>query len=282
MVRNGMNRDFEARIILCINSVLNYLRSCGVSNNVVGFNMFGDASKEFDLVAEDILVNCIVKALNDVLIVGEERGVRKYGRGEWVAVIDPVDGSTNFDAGIPWSSISVALARGTSKSHITLKDVVLAIVAEIFRDRIYIYRNGSVEVIGGRSARRSPPRPVLLSYFETPNSYKPVENYMLMRGRVALRSLGSAALDIVYVGLGNAEGFIDVRSKLRNVDVAAALKIALAMGARAHICNTNDVTDVQLDNLIKVECVVVGYDDVYLAKLMEAVQKPLSSAKFVS
>ncbi len=265
--------DLETNIIACINNVLNYLRSSNVSSNVVGSNVFGDISKEFDVVAEDILANCIANALNDVVIVGEERGVRRYGGSKWIAVIDPVDGSSNFDAEIPWSSISVALAKNSPNTYLTLKDVVFAVVAEIFRDRMYMYRNGDVEIIGSRVSRRGLPKPMLLGYFETLDSYKPIESYMSLRGRVTLRSLGSAALDIVYVGLGNAEGFIDMRSKLRNVDVVAALKIALAMGAKAYVCDFNDALTIPIEDLIKIRCILVGYNEAYLTKLIEAIWK---------
>mgnify|MGYP001772867663 CR=1 FL=1 len=261
----------EDSMVFCINTVLEYLRSGRVSGSVIGLNVSGDTSKEFDVVAEDILTSCISDRLNDVVIVGEERGVRMYGSGRWFAVIDPVDGSSNFDAGIPWSSISIAIAkRGADKP--CLKDVVLAIVAEIFRDRIYIYKNSSIKILGADISRREAPKPILLGYFEVPEAYRPVERYLAIRGRITLRSLGSAALDIVYVGLGNAEGFIDIRSKLRNVDVAAALKIALTMGAKAYTCDFNDVELIPLDNLVKIRCIAVGYNDYYLSKLIEAIK----------
>lgn len=274
-----MNRDLETRIVACINSALNYLRSGSVSSKIVGMNVSEDTSREFDLVAEDILVSCIVNTLNDVVVVSEERGVRRYGEGRWIAIIDPVDGSTNFDAEIPWSSVSIALARSSGESSTTLKDIVFAVVAEVFRDRMYIYRDGAVEVLGGGATRRSTPKPILLGYFETIESYRPVWNYMKVRGRVALRSLGSAALDIIYVGLGNAEGFIDMRSRLRNVDVAAALRIALTMGAGAHLCSVDSVANMQLENIAKVGCIVAGYNDGYLTKLLEAIQTQSNSTE---
>lgn len=267
----GLYTNLEDSMIFCINTVLDYLRSGGASDSIVGLNISGDVSKEFDIVAEDILAGCISNRLDDVVIVGEERGVRVYGGGRWLAIIDPVDGSSNFDAGIPWSSVSIAIAkRGVDRP--CLRDVVLAMVAEIFRDRIYIYSNGFTKVLGADIGRRGVPKPILLGYFEVPEAYRPIERYLTLRGRVALRSLGSAALDIVYVGLGNAEGFIDMRSKLRNVDVAAALKIALSMGAKAYTCDFNDVELIPLDNLVRIRCIAVGYNNEYLSKLMDAIQ----------
>lgn len=268
----NMFENLKTSIIVCINKVLDYLRSGRASDIIVGSNVSGDVSKEFDIVAEDILTHCITSVLDDVVVVGEERGIRRYGSGKWIAVIDPVDGSSNFDAGIPWSSVSVAVARRTSNNRTTLENVVLAIVAEIFRDRMYIYRDGSIEFTGNGISRKSFPKSILLGYFETPEAYRPVERYVSQRGRVALRSLGSAALDIVYVALGNAEGFIDVRSKLRNVDIAAALKIALTMGAKAYVCNFTDAMSIPLDDLVKIACIAVGYDEVHLLKLVDAIE----------
>ncbi len=262
-------KGLEDGIVQCIDRVLNYLRSDRISSNIIGFNLFGDTTKEFDVIAEDILTSCIVDQLSDVIIVGEERGVRIYGSGKWIAIIDPVDGSNNFDADIPWSSISIAIARKENGSS-TLRNVVFAVVAEVFRNRMYIYRDGYVDIKGGKISRKEYPKPILLGYFESPESYKPIEKYISIRGKIALRSLGSAALDIVYVGLGAAEGFIDMRSKLRNIDVAAALKIATTLGAETYICDFNDVNKIPLEKPVKIRCIIVGYNSTYLSKLLEA------------
>jgi myo-inositol-1(or 4)-monophosphatase len=261
-------------LLRCVESVRQYLRSPTVRFDVVGSNPFGDVSKGFDVEAEEILRKCIANALSDVAVLGEEEGLKVYGSGapKWIAVIDPVDGSTNFSFNIPWASISLAVAP--YKSGARIRDTVFAVVAEIFRDSMYIYRDGKVVVAGSRlSGRRSEPAPIVLGYFDSEGSAQPVLSYISRSSRkLTIRALGSAALDIVYVGLGNAEAFIDARAKLRNVDVAAAVRIATALGAKAVDCSDGfrDALDIGIENGERVACIAVAYSEAEYRRVLES------------
>lgn len=249
---------------------MSYLRSVFVSKEVVGLGEGGDVSREFDKVTERIILNTLRDYLGDVRMISEEVGV--VGYGSWLAVVDPVDGSVNFEAGIPIASVSIGLAK--NYENVRVRDIVAAVVAEVFRDAIYYFdRDGGFKVIGVSTRRRSPPADVVLGYFESLESYMPfLELTRLLGRRPKLRSLGSAALDIVYVALGSALGFVDTRAKLRNVDVAAALSIANSLGAKAYLCNGVDALELDLVKLGRVECMVVGYDEVTARILLEAVR----------
>jgi myo-inositol-1(or 4)-monophosphatase len=257
---------YREKVLECIDKARKYLISPKVSFDVIGVNVSGDVSKRFDIEAEDIIMNCLKNFLGGFVMIGEERGVRVVGEPEWIIVVDPVDGSTNFTYDIPWSSISVAIAPYTKDAKV--KDIVFAVVSEITRDRVYIFDISSIDVVNFK--RKSPPAPIALGYFESPEAYKPLINYIMMSSRrLTIRSLGSAALDIVYVGLGNAEVFIDARAKLRNVDVAAALRIAIALGAKAIDCSNSfkDATEISINSVEKVRCIAVAYNDEVLEKL---------------
>jgi myo-inositol-1(or 4)-monophosphatase len=251
-----------------------YLRGTRRSSRVIGRGSFGDVTKEFDKVAEDIIINRILTEFeNEALIVSEEVGVKDYssGRPKYVFIIDPVDGSTNYDAGIPWVSVVIGGAE-LKDGRASVNDIKAAVVADVFGGRIYEYSDESgVKVNGSTVSRREPPAKVLLGYFEVPEAYKVVPRYWEIRGRrAALRSLGSAALDIVNVGLGNAEAFVDARAKLRNVDVAAALKISAELGAKAGTCGGMPAQEIRIDKLVKVECLAVGYDETHYERIARA------------
>ncbi|MCD6428777.1 MAG: hypothetical protein J7L12_04090 [Desulfurococcales archaeon] len=252
----------------------NYLRRERRGSEVVGRGAFGDITKAFDREAEEIILGKLRDYFSDELVViSEERGIVKFSeKASWIAIVDPVDGSTNYDAGIPWVAVSIGLAPAKEGTPTKVSDIVAAVIAEVFRDRVYEYHVDYGALLNGSPAkRRSEPKNVLLGYFEVPEAYEPVPKYWKLRGsRAALRSLGSAALDIVYVGLGMAEGFIDARAKLRNVDVAAALRIATALGARGLANQGIDVGEIRIDDLVKVELLVVGYNEDYLKMLGKA------------
>ena len=240
-----------------------YLTEERRSSKVIGHGSFGDVTKAFDKESEEIVIETLRQQLGeDILIVSEEVGILKLSpTPKWVVIMDPVDGSTNYDSDIPWVSVAVAAGR-YSASGVRVKDIEAAAVADVFRSRIYEFSvEGGVKVNGESVTRRTPPAKVLLGYFEVPEAYQPIPRYWVLRGgRAALRSLGSAALDIVYVGLGRAEGFMDARAKLRNVDVAASLAIATHLGAYATRCDGESALDIRIDQLERVECIVVGYN----------------------
>ncbi|MEM0026968.1 MAG: inositol monophosphatase family protein [Ignisphaera sp.] len=267
--------SLDSILINCVDSVRKYLESSSVSFDVIGYNPFGDVSKRFDVEAENILRKCIVDSLKDVVFIGEEEGLNVYGNPKWIVIADPVDGSTNFSFEIPWASISVAIAP--YRKGATIRDVTTAIVAEIFRNRTYVYNNGFVKIYGA-SERKKTPAPIVLGYFELLEAYTPLLKYLsLSPRRPTVRSLGSAALDIVYVGLGNAEVFIDARAKLRNVDVAAAVRIATALGAKAVECSNGlrDALNIPIDILERVQCIAAAYDN----DVLNILGKVLSSQK---
>ncbi|MEM1645280.1 MAG: inositol monophosphatase family protein [Ignisphaera sp.] len=267
--------NLEDKVLKCIEKTRQYLLSGSAPDTVIGYNPYGDVSKVFDLEAEDILAKCLADELKDVVVIGEEKGVRLYGLAKYIAIIDPVDGSRNFEADIPWSSISVAVGLNRG-SKTCLRDVVLAIVSEIQRHRIYVYNNTQIKILGPNIARKTIPKGIILGYFDNINSLRILDAYLKNYGESkVLRSLGSAALDIVSVGLGNAEIFIDIRNKLRNLDIAAALRIALALGSQAYVFGYSDPLDIPIDNVVKISC-IVGFNKDYLGNALKILKKTTS------
>jgi myo-inositol-1(or 4)-monophosphatase len=70
---------------------------------------------EADLASEDFIVRKIRRHFPDAGLIAEESG---YSAGsEWTFVIDPLDGTSNFVAGLPWFGVQVALLEeGIPKS----------------------------------------------------------------------------------------------------------------------------------------------------------------------
>lgn len=263
-------------LVAVAREVADYLTETRRPSTIVRVNSSGDTSKVFDVEAENIIFEELRRRIKECfLFVSEESGVRRFcDEPRWVVVVDPVDGSMNYDAQIPWVSISLAVAPLEDKEP-TIGDVSYAVVYDVFRKIDYSFdQTEGVTIAGTPAKRRLKPSSVVLGYFESPDSYKVIPYYWAERGsRASLRSLGSAALDIIYVGLGNAEVFVDTRAKLRNVDVAAALRIALVLGAKAKLCSDISASSVTLRDIKKIECLLVGYDENYLNKLSKAYLK---------
>ena len=58
-----------------------------------------------DKASERIIIERINGIYPDHSILTEESGLSLRGNGEWEWVIDPLDGTTNYSAGLPWFNV---------------------------------------------------------------------------------------------------------------------------------------------------------------------------------
>ncbi len=178
---------------------------------------------EADLESERAIYEDLKSTGLSFRMVSEESGV--MGSGDYTFIVDPLDGSVNYEHCVPWSSVSVAVAPPGST---TLSQVVAGAVAPIFGGPTISFARGLGCFEGDREYRRpsiGSPR-VLFVYVETPEDAEPIVRLVSAVRGLKIRSLGSSALEVAYTGMGRAYAFVDLRGKLRNVDIAAALGIA--------------------------------------------------------
>ncbi|MFP5019706.1 inositol monophosphatase family protein [Pseudonocardia phyllosphaerae] len=154
-------------------------------------------------------------------VVGEEFGA-DTGAGEapmrWV--VDPVDGTANYVAGLPWCAYSLALVDAYGPA--------VGVVADPGRGQIYAAARGRGFRANGLSvpARTAPRLAGSLVCAEDPG------DGVVARCREAhagVRVLGSAALAITQVALGHAVAA--VLEHYHEWDVAGALCLAAEAGA---------------------------------------------------
>ncbi len=149
------------------------------------------------------------------LIEGQERGI---------ILIDPVDGSSNADRGIPFACVSVAYS-----SSYSLRDLEMAVLLDLFRGDLYY-------AIRGKGAFKNGNRVRVRDFRGTPVIYAPCQrNDPVTKERlgfkhIARRDLGSAALGLALVAEGRIDAFIDLRGDLRIVDLAAGLLMVKEAG----------------------------------------------------
>jgi myo-inositol-1(or 4)-monophosphatase len=206
-----------------------------------------------DRVAEDYIIDSLRGEGLRVRGVSEERGY--FGDGDLVVVIDPLDGSSNYSNCISWASVSIAFALGNR-----LSDVIAGSVAPVFFGHPISFSRGhgcyegEVRVEPSRNTR------MVFAYAEDPTiASKLLEFIKDMGGNVKIRGLGSAALEIAYVALGRAALFVDARSRLRNVDVAASVGIIRECGGEAYNAQ-GEPLEARLDEVVVVGDVIASLD----------------------
>ncbi|ABU81526.1 inositol monophosphatase family protein [Ignicoccus hospitalis] len=182
-----------------------------------------DVSRKIDLEVEDLIIKTLREEGFKGGIVTEEKGV--VGEGPPYAVVDPLDGSLNYAVGSPHWAVSVAIAEGEDFSTLVASAVCPGFGHPCYSasDKAY---SGEGEVIPGA------PEKVLVFYGE-PEDERQSKYLVELRkllGRPKVRVPGAIALDMVNVARGKLLALVDVRNKIRNVDVAGAYLIIKRAG----------------------------------------------------
>ncbi|OYU43820.1 MAG: inositol monophosphatase [Burkholderiales bacterium PBB4] len=188
-----------------------------------------DFVTEVDHAAEQAIIETLTTAFPGHGIWAEETG-REHGAkdSEFVWIIDPLDGTTNFIHGLPVYCVSIALAvRGK---------VEQAVVYDPTRNDLFTATKGRGAFLNDRRIRVSKRTEMKQSLVSTGFPFRPGDNfnqYLQMMGDVmqrtaGLRRPGAAALDLAYVAAGYTEGFFE--KGLKPWDVAAGSLLVTEAG----------------------------------------------------
>jgi len=188
-----------------------------------------DFVTEVDKHAEAVIVEIILQAYPGHGILAEESG-RELGAkdSEFVWIIDPLDGTTNFIHGFPVYAVSIALAwRGV---------VQQAVVYDPNRNDLFYASRGRGAFLNDRRLRVSKRLRLADSLIGTGFPFRKGDNfkrYMKMFEEISqlcagLRRPGAASLDLCYVAAGYYDGFFE--TGLSPWDVAAASLIITEAG----------------------------------------------------
>ena len=199
-----------------------------------------DFVTEVDHAAERIIIDTLLSAYPGHGIWAEESG-REMGAkdSDYVWIIDPLDGTTNFIHGLPVYCVSIALAvRGK---------VEQAVVYDPTRNDLFTATKGRGAYLNERRIRVSKRNQLKESLISTGFPFRPGDDfnrYLAMMGEVmqrtaGLRRPGAAALDLAYVAAGYTEGFFE--TGLQPWDVAAgSLLVSEAGGLVGNFTGESD------------------------------------------
>ncbi len=212
-------------------------RAGGMQLARFGSRMRVDKKGEIDLVTEvDLAVERMVRELitdrfPDHAVLAEELGGDGSGCANgYCWVFDPIDGTTNYAHGLPIFCASLALEVDGRPE--------VAAVYDPSRQELFTAERGVGAFVNGRRLAVSPSATLLDSLLVTGFPYDvhdTVEDIVGLFGEFirrarAVRRLGSAALDLCYVGAGRMDGFWEQR--LHPWDVAAGALVVEEAGGR--------------------------------------------------
>ena len=181
-----------------------------------------------DIKAQEMITSVIARAFPDHRIIGEEESSDRPQSGdEFVWIIDPIDGTKNFIAGIPLFGIQVALFHDRAPILGVSKLPMLGELLYAERGgRAYLNetpaRVSDVASLSGASITLGG-----LTHFVRSNEWKVVEQ--LARGAGRIRAIGdSFAYHLVASGRCDAV----IEAEVRIWDIAPFLAIIEAAGGR--------------------------------------------------
>ncbi len=192
-----------------------------------------DFVTDVDQAAEQAIIEVLQKAYPSHAFLCEESGTtgNVNDESEFVWVIDPLDGTTNFIHGFPQYAVSIALQqRGV---------ITLGLVYDPVANDLFTAEKGAGAYLNEKRIRvRKQDRiaGALLATGYKNGSPKALDEYLKMYAITAERShgvrrAGSAALDLAYVACGRLDGYYE--KGLQPWDIAAGSLLVTEAGGIA-------------------------------------------------
>jgi myo-inositol-1(or 4)-monophosphatase len=197
---------------------------------VLGEGEGGDDTTAIDAAAERAILARF--RATGARIVSEEAGVE--GDGPVTVVVDPIDGSLNAKRGIPFFSLSIAVAEGP-----TMDDVVFGFVHDFGTGEEWTATRGGGARLGGEPLRERPKDELeILSFEATTTAYVAAHAASFEGLAYRLRVMGSLAITLCHLAAGRVDGVVSLKPA-RSVDIAAA---QLLVRERGLVIDLPDVT----------------------------------------
>jgi myo-inositol-1(or 4)-monophosphatase len=172
--------------------------------------LVNDFVTEVDHAAEKAIIETLLTAYPGHGIWAEESG-REHGAqdSEFVWIIDPLDGTTNFIHGLPVYCVSIALAvKGKIEQ---------AVIYDPSRNDLFTATKGRGAYMNDRRLRVSKRIRLQDCLISTGFPFRQSDDFNtylrmmgdMMQRTAGLRRPGSAALDLAYVAAGFTDGFFE-------------------------------------------------------------------------
>lgn len=198
-----------------------------------------DVKIRADVAAEEAIL-LILRGRTGYPVLSEECG-EVAGTGGYRWIIDPLDGTLNYQRGIPLCSVSVALWRGD--------EPVLGAVLDLADGSLYTglvgvgaWKDGLPIAVSAVGTVREA---VLFTGFPAQSDHSTgalMEFVSKVRSFRKVRLLGSAALSLAFVASGKGEAYAE--DGIRIWDVAAGLALVQAAGGRVQTRPGSDGTQI--------------------------------------
>jgi myo-inositol-1(or 4)-monophosphatase len=168
-----------------------------------------DFVSEIDQAAERDIIETIRRSHPDHGFLGEESG--RSGGDEFIWIIDPLDGTTNFLHGFPTFAVSLACEYRGRLEH--------GVIYDPMRQELFTTSRGDGAQLDGKRIRVSKQAGLEGALIGTGFPYRAnarwIDEYLamlkaVMQQTAGIRRPGAASLDLAYVAAGRIDGFWEI------------------------------------------------------------------------
>ena len=212
-----------------------------VSKNDIRKKAATDFISFVDESSEKKIIEIIQQSFPDHTFFAEEGGILD-NQSDYVWIIDPLDGTTNYLHSIPVFAISIALKRKD--------ETLIGVVYDPVQQDTFYAEIGKGTFLNDKSVRVSQTASLKESFIATGFPFKSkqkLRDYVkvfsdIFNSCIGMRRMGAAAIDLAYVASGRFDGFWEIG--LAPWDIAAGrILISEAGGTFTDFWNTSDIKD---------------------------------------
>lgn len=185
---------------------------------------------EFDLKAEELIINNIKSKFPSHSFLAEESGYSGNTSGNVRWIIDPLDGTVNFAHNLPIFSVSIAAELNG--------EIVCGVIYQPILDELFYATKNTGAFKNDKQIFVSKNKDINSAFMVTGFPYNAYSNpgqcidqFCTVIGKgLPVRRLGSAAMDLAYVAAGIFDGFWEI--SLNPWDVAAGILLVNEAGGK--------------------------------------------------
>lgn len=210
---------FSRTCVRDLEAVLAELPTRAEREPVLRAGVGGDDTTAVDAAAEAAVVARLEALGADLTLVSEELGVRTFGAGGPLhVVVDPIDGSVNAKRGIPYFSLSLAVAEGP-----VMDDVTFGLVHDFGSGEEWAAERGDGVFLDGVALDEPGPKDTVeILALEGTTTEAIADVVPALRGVARrLRVMGSLALSLCHLAAGRVDAVCCLKPA-RSIDIAAA------------------------------------------------------------
>ncbi|MBN1167158.1 MAG: bifunctional fructose-bisphosphatase/inositol-phosphate phosphatase [Methanospirillaceae archaeon] len=189
-------------------------------------------------VIDDIAESCILKQIEKHMlcarVVSEEAGIISMPGPAGTIFLDPLDGTYNALATIPFYALSISFALNG--------EILKAFVKDLANNEIFTAEKGKGAFLNGTRIHVSHTADLGTSALCMYGLKKQRADLLDLSSIIRRsRQFGAIALELCYVAAGRLDGFIDIRGMLRVTDAAAGVLVCQEAGGEVTDTDKNPI-----------------------------------------